>query len=100
MKVFDTYLITLTSAFVGTFVGLALFNQHHLDLYLSFFFIEYLIVTMLFTYIHPRAYKLLNITAYLFFTGFIGIILIRLVPIVDFAQLATIFESTTARYER
>ena len=81
MKVYNRYLTTLALLFTATTVLLAAYSQHALDLYYSLYLIELIGATLVFTYLHPRARRLLNYVGYLLFGGFLVIVAMKVFQI-------------------
>lgn len=74
MRLYNQYLAILALLFGVSTVLLAGFGQQRFDFYLSMYLIEYLMVTLLLTYLHPRARRLLNLLASIFFGGFMVVV--------------------------
>lgn len=74
MRLYNHYLTILALLFGVTTVLLAGFGQQRFDFYLSMYLIEYLMVTLLLTYLHPRARRLLSMLASIFFGGFMVVV--------------------------
>lgn len=74
MKIYDRYIISLTSVFMLTIVMLTFFNQTKLDLYLSILIGEYMITTILFINLQPRSRKALNSVSSVLFIGFLALL--------------------------
>ncbi|MFH1484668.1 MAG: hypothetical protein ABIH46_01225 [Chloroflexota bacterium] len=70
MRTYNIYIILLSLLFMLTTVILSLFDQASFGLYFSMYVMEYFVLTLLFTYLNPKARRLLNITACLLFVGF------------------------------
>ena len=81
MRVYNRYLFVLAVAFTLSTTILAAYGQSHLDAYFTVYVIEYLITTLLFVYIDPRARKLLDGFGYVLFGGFLVIVLSKVIEI-------------------
>lgn len=81
MTVYSRYLLTLALFFTGTTVLLAAYNRHNLDLYFSLYLVEYLVATLVFAYLHPRARKNLNVMGIILFAGFLVIVAMKVLEI-------------------
>jgi len=81
MILYNRYLLTLAALFGVSTAILAGYHQEKLDAYFTLYVIEYLIVTLLFAYLHPRARRLLDALGYLLFGGFLVIVILKVVEI-------------------
>ncbi len=75
MRIYDSYIITLTGLLLATAVAFAFVAENRLDICFSVFLIEVLIINELFIHLDSRARKGLNAVNYLLFVGF-GIIIV------------------------
>lgn len=60
MILYNRFLLTLTLFFAATTVGLAFAADASLDLYVSLYLIEFLLLSLFFMYINPRAQRVLS----------------------------------------
>ncbi len=81
MTLYNRYLLILTSLFALSTIILAGYGQDKLDAYFTTYVIEYLIVTLLFVYLEPKARRLLDGMGYLLFGGFLVIVALKVVAI-------------------
>lgn len=81
MRLYNRYLTALAMLFSATTVVLAVYNQQRLDLYFSVYLIEYLVATLLFASLSPKAHRLLNIMGFVLFAGFLFIVVIKVLEI-------------------
>ncbi len=81
MILYNRYLVTLAALFGVSTALLAAYRQEKLDAYFTLYVIEYLVVTLLFAYLHPRARRLLDALGYLLFGGFLVIVILKVVEI-------------------
>lgn len=81
MRIYDNYIIILTSLLLGTTIIFALVNETRLDLCLSVYLIVCLVVNELFIYLNPKAKKGLNKVNYLLFSGFAFIVVSNIAEI-------------------
>ena len=81
MTLYNRYLLTLTFLFGLTSTILAAYNQSKLDAYLTVYVVEYLIATLLFIYINPKARRLLDALGYILFGGVLAIVIARVIEI-------------------
>lgn len=81
MTLYNRYLLTLAVLFTLSTTILAAYGQNKLDAYFSVYVIEYLVATLLFVYLEPRARKLLDAMGYVLFGGFMVIVAMKVVEI-------------------
>jgi hypothetical protein len=81
MRIFNTYILTLSLLLMATTVILAAIGQSSLDVYYTLYTIEALIVTELFVYLNEKARHALNRVALLLFCGFMVIVIQQVVAI-------------------
>ena len=81
MKIYDQYIISLTSVFMATIVVLTFFNQTKLDLYLSILIGEHMIITILFTNLQPSSRRALNSVSAVFLVGFLALLAVNSIGI-------------------
>jgi hypothetical protein len=63
--------------------SLAFFEQEDLSIYLIINIISFLVLTMIFTPSNPEAKKKFNTLNMIFFTGFLGIVIIKFLNIIN-----------------
>jgi hypothetical protein len=80
VRLYNIYIILLAAIFMLTTIVLSL-SKASLDLYFSMYLIEYLVLTLLFTYLNPRARRILNFAGYVLFAGFTVIVALKVVDI-------------------
>ncbi len=82
MRMYNTFIITLTlvSCFITTL--LAFFGQNDLQLYFVINTIAFMIITLLYVYFNPRVRKALNTIGAVFFTGFLVIVTLKVIEII------------------
>ncbi len=81
MILYNRYLLTLGTVFGVSTALLAAYNQQKLDAYFTVYVIEYLVTTLLFASLHPRARGVLDALGYLLFGGFLVIVTLKVVEI-------------------
>ena len=81
MTLYNRYLLTLAVLFGLSTTVLAAYGQNRLDAYFTVFVIEYLVATLLFVYLDPKARRLLDAAGYVLFGGFLVIVILRVVEI-------------------
>ena len=81
MTLYNRYLLTLAVLFTLSTTILAAYGQDKLDAYFTVYVIEYLVATLLFVYLDPRARRLLDAMGYVLFGGFMVIVAMKVVEI-------------------
>lgn len=81
MTLYNRYLLILGTLFFLSTSILAAYGQDRLDAYFTVYVIEYLITTLLFVYLDPRARRLLDATGYVLFGGFMVIVILKVIEI-------------------
>ena len=83
MRIYNTFIITLTlvSCFITTL--LAFLGQNDIQLYFVINTIAFMIITLLYVYFNPRARKALNTVGAVFFTGFLVIVTLKVIEIIQ-----------------
>lgn len=81
MTLYNRYLLTLAALFGLSTTVLAAYGQDRLDAYFTVFVIEYLVATLLFVYLDPKARRLLDTMGYVLFGGFLVIVALKVVEI-------------------
>lgn len=81
MTLYNRYLLTLAVLFTLSTTILAAYGQDKLDAYFTVYVIEYLVATLLFVYLEPRARKLLDAMGYVLFGGFMVIVALKVIEI-------------------
>jgi hypothetical protein len=78
---YNRYFLTLAVLFTLSTTILAAYGQDRLDAYFTVYVIEYLVATLLFVYLEPRARRLLDAMGYVLFGGFMVIVTMKVVEI-------------------
>ncbi len=81
MILYNRYLLTIAALFALSTTILAGYGQDKLDAYFTVYVIEYLIVTLLFVYLDPKARRLLDVMGYVLFGGFAVIVALKVIAI-------------------
>jgi TctA family transporter len=81
MQLCNRYFVTLAIVLTASTVILAAYDVQRLDAYFSLYVIAYLVITLLFAHIHPRARRLLDMLGYVLFAGFLGIVAFKVAEI-------------------
>ena len=74
MRVYNKYIVSLVliSCLINTL--LAFFSQNNLEIYFTVNIIAYLVITLLYVYLNPRAKRALNPVGAILFAGFMVIV--------------------------
>jgi predicted membrane channel-forming protein YqfA (hemolysin III family) len=83
VTIYNRYFLTLAVLFTLSTTILAAYGQGKLDAYFTVFVIEYLVVTLLFAYLDPRARRLLDAMGYVLFGGFMVIVALKVIEILQ-----------------
>lgn len=83
MRVYNKYVISLVliSSLINTL--LAFFNQNDLKIYFIINIIAYLLITLLYVYLNPRAKRALNTVGAVLFAGFMVIVALEVMEILS-----------------
>jgi hypothetical protein len=81
LRVFNLYIIFITTASCLINIILAATGQNDLTLYITLNIIAFLVVTLLHVYLNPRARRSLSAIALVLFVGFMAIVLIKVVNV-------------------
>lgn len=81
MRVYNRYALVLTCFLLASTVVAAFYGVDRLDAYFSIYLIEYLSITLMFVYLHPRARRLLGAMSLLLFAGFLSIVAVKVAQI-------------------
>ena len=79
--IYNKYVVALVlnSFLINTL--LAFFNQNDLEIYFIINIIAYLIITLLYVYLNPRARRALNSVGAVLFAGFMVIVVLKVIEI-------------------
>lgn len=83
MSVYNRYIISLvlTSCVINTV--LAFLGQNDLTLYFTLNIIAFLVITLLYVYLNPRARGALNTIGVVFFAGFMVVVVLKITEILS-----------------
>ena len=81
MRIYNKYIISLVLAFGVINSILAAAGQEKLDVYFTVNLIAYLVISLLYVYLNPRAKRLLNTVGVVLFGGFLAIVALKVVEI-------------------
>lgn len=81
MKIFNHYILTVSTFLLITLVILTAIGQQQLDVYYTLFIIEALIITELYVHLNSKSKRHLNLVSLLLFGGFMVIVMQKVVAI-------------------
>ncbi len=83
MRIYNKYVVSLAliSCLINTL--LAFFNQNDLKIYFIINIIAYLLITLLYVYLNPRARRALNTVGAVLFAGFMVIVVLEVMEILS-----------------
>jgi hypothetical protein len=81
LRIFNFYLTIMVLASCLANVVLAVAGQNDITVYFSVNIIVFLIITLLHIYLNPRARRSLNAVALVFFSGFVVIVILKVVDV-------------------
>jgi hypothetical protein len=83
LRIYNKYIVSLVlaSGLINTL--LAFFGQNDLTIYFIINIIAYLVITMLYVYLNPRARKALNTAGVVLFGGFMVIVVTKVIDILS-----------------
>ena len=83
MRIYNKYIISLAlvSCVINTL--LALFGQNDLGVYLTINIIAYLVITVLYVYLNPRARRALNSVGVVLFGGVMVVVALKVMEIMS-----------------
>lgn len=83
MRIYNKYVVSLVliSGLINAL--LAFFNQQSLEIYFVVNTIAYLLITLLYAYLNPRARRALNTVAAVVFAGFMVIVSLKVMEILS-----------------
>ncbi len=83
MRIYNKYVVSLVLASCLINTLLAFFNQNDLEIYFVLNIIAYLLITLLYVYLNPRARRALNTVGAVLFAGFMVIVVIEVMEILS-----------------
>ena len=83
MRIYNKYIasLVLASALINT--SLAFLGQNDLGIYFVINVLAYLVITLLYAYLNPRARRALNTVGVVLFAGFMVIISLKVIEILS-----------------
>ena len=83
MRIYNRYILYLAIATGVVNVALGFAGQKDLSVYFAINVIAYLVITLLYVYLNPRARRALDTIGYMLFSGFLVIVAIKVVGILS-----------------
>ena len=83
MRIYNKYIIILALSSSLINILLAFFGQENLEIYFTLNFIAFLVITLLYVYLNPRARRALNTIGVVLFSGFMVIIVLKVIQILS-----------------
>ncbi|HEY78257.1 MAG TPA: hypothetical protein G4O09_04005 [Dehalococcoidia bacterium] len=83
MRIYNRYVISLALAFCVINAALAFLGQNDLGLYLAINIIAYLVITVLYVYLNPRARRALGSVSVVLFGGIVVIAVLKVMEIIS-----------------
>ena len=83
MRIYNRYMVSLALAAGLVNTILAAFGQNDLSIYFTINTIVYLVITLLYVYLNPRARGALNTISIVLFAGFMVIVALNVVEIIS-----------------
>ena len=81
MRIYNKYILSLVSVACLINTLLALFGQNDLEIYFVINLLAYLVITLLYVSLNPRARKALNTIGIVLFAGFMVIVSLKVIDI-------------------
>ena len=83
MRIYNTYVMSLALLACAINTILAFWGQDNLEIYFTINIISYLVVTLLYVYLNPKAKKALNAIGFVLFGGFLIIVALKVIEIIS-----------------
>jgi TRAP-type C4-dicarboxylate transport system permease small subunit len=83
LRIYNRYILYLATATGVLNVALAFAGQGDLGVYFALDVIAYLVITLLYVYLNPRARRALDTIGYTLFSGFLVIVAIKVAGILS-----------------
>lgn len=83
MRIYNRYIVYLALAACLINILLAVFGQDNIEIYFVINILAYLIITLLYVYLNPRARRALNSIGIVLFAGFMVIVTIKVIEILS-----------------
>ena len=83
MRIYNKYVVSLALSACLINTLLAFFGQNDLPIYFAVNIITYLVITLLYVYLNPRARRALNTVSAALFAGFMVIVVLKVIEILS-----------------
>ena len=83
MRIYNKYIVSLAIAACLVNTLLAFLGQDDLGVYFTINIIAYLVITLLYVYLNPRARRALNTISVVLFAGFMVIVALNVMEIIS-----------------
>ena len=83
MRIYNKYVVSLVLASSLINTSLAFFGQNDLTIYFTANIITYLVITLLYVYLNPRARRALNSVSAVLFAGFMVIVVLKVMEVLS-----------------
>jgi len=83
LRIYNKYIVSLALASGLINTSLAFFGQNDLGIYFIINVLAYLVITLLYVYLNPRARRALNTVGVVLFAGFIVIVSLKVMEILS-----------------
>jgi hypothetical protein len=83
LRIYNKYIVCLALASCLINIILAFFGQDNIEIYFVINILVYLIITLLYVYLNPRARRALNSIGIILFAGFMVIVTIKVIEILS-----------------
>jgi len=83
LRIYNKYIVSLALASGLTNTLLAFLGQNDLAVYFIVNVLAYLVITLLYTYLNPRARRALNTVGVVLFAGFMVIVSLKVIEILS-----------------
>lgn len=83
MRIYNKYVVSLALSACLINTLLAFFGQNDLGIYFAINIIAYLVITMLYVYLNPRARRAFNTVVVVLFGGFMVIVVTKAIEILS-----------------
>ncbi|MBN2098512.1 MAG: hypothetical protein JW753_02835 [Dehalococcoidia bacterium] len=83
MRIYNRYILYLAIAAAVLNTALAFAGQEGLGVYFAVNVIAYLVITLLYVYLNPRARRALDTIGYILFSGFLVVVAIEVAGILS-----------------
>ena len=83
MKIFNNYILSLSIVSCLIDIILGFWGQKDLEVYFTVNIIVFLIITLLYVYLNPKARRALNSIGFVLFGGFMVIVAIKVMAIIS-----------------